>query len=115
MILWKIYFWIYITIVAFGSGNILLGLSSTQVTNRVLFDIAISVLGALALFSYVFKKPIFRKRAYLLLILLMEAVSVYGTYISNFSILTVGGLLSFLLEVPTLYAIVRLTTGKVKN
>jgi len=38
----------------------------------------------------------------------MEAISVYGTYISNLSILTVGGILSFLLEAPTFYALIKL-------
>lgn len=112
-IIWKIYFWVYTAFSFLGVVYILLGKSSISFSNRILVDIIAVAVAILSLYSYVYKKPIFRKRKYWVLSLLIVFSNAIIQYRSFEILSTVPGLLTILIgEVPIFYVLFKILFDK---
>lgn len=109
-IIWKIYFWIYTIFSSLGITFIVLGKSSVPFSNRAIIDIIAVTIAVVSLYSYAYKKAVFRKRKYWILSLLIVLANVIIQYNSLEILTTVPGLLTFLIaEVPVLYVLFKIS------
>jgi hypothetical protein len=106
---WKIYFWFYLVYGGVGVSLILFGLTSQEVNNRILFDIFSYIFNTIALYSFAYKKDIFKKAYIWGLILTFQIVSIIYYYIPG---LNSGVIVWFVIfEVPVMYVLLKLTTS----
>jgi hypothetical protein len=111
--LWKIYLWVYLLIVLFGTFSAFSG--GIMITNLVIFGTLTSLLGVLAVFSYAYKKKLFRHQIFWVVVMILQALSIYDVYISDKSTSFVDKIISFLIEAPAFYAIIMLVFKPLQN